>query len=137
MSTLNIKTGDLVKIIAGEDKNKTGKVIKTYPTENKIVVEDVNVVVKHRKARSAQDTGGIVKQPAKIDASNAVIVCPECGANTKVAAGCDEKGKKFRACKKCGASLEVKRAATKAKRATAKRKTTKKADAATAEEAAE
>lgn len=141
MSKLKIKTGDLVKIIAGEDKNKTGKVLKTYPQDNKIVVEDVNVISKHKKARSAQDVGGIVKQPAAIDASNVVIVCPVCGADTKVAAGTEEKnGKtvKIRACKKCGASLEAKRAASKAKRATAKRKTTKKADAApVAEEAAE
>ncbi len=138
MSNLKIKTGDLVKIIAGEDKGKTGKVLKTYPADNKIVVEDVNVVSKHRKARSAQDTGGIVKQPARFDASNAVIVCPNCGADTKVAAGYEEKdGKqvKFRACKKCGASLEVKRAAAKAKRAAPKKKTaTKKAETETAAE---
>lgn len=133
MNTLNIKNGDLVKIIAGNDKGKTGKVLKTYPAEGKIVVEDVNVISKHKKARSAQDAAGIIKQPAKIDVSNAVVICPVCGLATKVGAGVEDKnGKqvKIRVCKKCGASLEVKKAAAKAKKATAKRRTaTKKADA--------
>lgn len=129
---MNIKKGDLVKIIAGEDKGKTGKVLATYPADGKIVVEDVHVVSRHKKARSAQDTGGIVKNPAKIDVSNAVIICPVCGLTTKVAAGSeDKKGKevKIRACKKCGASLEVKRAAAKAKRATTRRKAAKTEEA--------
>ena len=125
---MNIKKGDLVKIIAGEDKGKTGKVLATYPADGKIVVEDVHVVSRHKKARSAQDTGGIIKNPAKIDVSNAMIICPVCGEATKVAVGTeDKKGKevKIRACKKCGASLEVKRAAAKAKRATTRRKAAK------------
>lgn len=125
---MNIKKGDLVKIIAGEDKGKTGKVLATYPADGKIVVEDVHVVSRHKKARSAQDTGGIVKNPAKIDVSNAVIMCPVCGLATKVGAGTeDKKGKqvKIRVCKKCGASLEAKRATAKAKRATTRKKATK------------
>lgn len=133
MNTLNIKNGDLVKIIAGNDKGKTGKVLKTYPSEGKIVVEGVNITSKHKKARSAQDNGGIIKQPSRIDVSNAVIVCPACGLDTKVGAGFEEKnGKqvKIRVCKKCGASLEAKKAAAKAKKATAKRKTTKKSETA-------
>lgn len=131
MNTLNIKNGDLVKIIAGNDKGKTGKVLKTYPAEGKIVVEGVNITSKHKKARSAQDTAGIIKQPSRIDVSNAVVVCPVCGLATKVGAGVEEKnGKqvKIRVCKKCGASLEVKKAAAKAKKATAKRRTAKKAE---------
>ena len=140
MNTLNIKNGDLVKIIAGNDKGKTGKVLKTYPAEGKIVVEGVNITSKHKKARSAQDNGGIIKQPSRIDVSNAVIVCPVCGLTTKVGAGVEDKnGKqvKIRVCKKCGASLEVKKAATKAKKATAKRRTAKKADAPVEEVASE
>lgn len=137
MNTLNIKNGDTVKIIAGSDKGATGKVLKTYPSEGKIVVEGVNITCKHKKARSAQDKAGIIKQPSKIDVSNAVIICPECGAETKVGAKFEEKnGKqvKIRACKKCGASLEAKRSA-KAKKATAKRRTaTKKTETAEAPE---
>ena len=128
---MNIKKGDLVKIIAGEDKGKTGKVLATYPADGKIVVEDVHVVSRHKKARSAQDTGGIVKNPAKIDVSNAMVVCPVCGLATKVVPGTeDKKGQqvKIRACKKCGASLEAKRAAAKAKRATTRKKTAKSAE---------
>ncbi len=130
---MNIKKGDLVKIIAGEDKGKTGKVLTTYPADGKIVVEDVHVVSRHKKARSAQDTGGIVKNPAKIDVSNAMVVCPVCGLATKVGFSTeDKKGKqvKIRACKKCGASLEAKRAAAKAKRATTRKKAVKAEEAA-------
>lgn len=135
MNTLNIKNGDLVKIIAGNDKGKTGKVLKTYPADGKIVVEGVNITSKHKKARSAQDNGGIIKQPSRIDVSNAVVICPACGLETKVGAGVEEKnGKqvKIRVCKKCGASLEVKKAASKAKKATAKRRTATKKTAETA-----
>ncbi len=135
MNTLNIKNGDLVKIIAGNDKGKTGKVLKTYPADGKIVVEGVNITCKHKKARSAQDNGGIIKQPSRIDVSNAVVICPACGLETKVGAGVEEKnGKqvKIRVCKKCGASLEVKKAAAKAKKATAKRRTATKKTAETA-----
>ena len=116
--SIQIKKGDTVVVIAGKDKNKTGKVLEVSPKTGRILVEDVNIVTKHNKPRSQQDKGGIVKKPAMIDASNVMVVCPVCGKATRVAHA-DVNGKSARICKKCKASLdkefvkEVKKAAKK------------------------
>lgn len=102
---MTIKTGDNVLVIAGKDKGKTGKVAAVYAAQNKVLVEEVNVVTKHQKPRSQQDKGGIVKKSAPIDASNVQVVCPVCGKATRVAHG-EVEGKKVRTCKKCNASLD-------------------------------
>ena len=102
---MTIKTGDNVVVIAGKDKGKSGKVSKVYAEENRVLVEDVNVVSKHQKPRSQQDKGGIIKKSAPIDASNVLVVCPVCKKATRVAHN-EVDGKKVRVCKKCGASLD-------------------------------
>lgn len=103
--SLTIKKGDNVVVIAGKDKKKTGKVLEVSPKDGKVLVENVNIVTKHNKPRSQQDKGGIVKKPAAIDASNVMIVCPNCGKVTRVA-HTEVDGKKVRSCKKCNASLD-------------------------------
>ena len=133
MNSINIKKGDNVVVIAGDDKGKTGVVLATVPAKGKVSVEGVNEVSKHKKARSAQDNGGIVKQNATIDASNVAVVCPTCGKATKVVfieTEVDGKVKRVRSCKKCKAALDAKKAP--AKRAPRKKKT----EAAPVEEAA-
>ena len=104
--TLHVKKGDNVLVIAGKDKGKSGKVLTAIPDDNAVIVSDINIVSKHKKPRSAQDKGGIIKRENKIDSSNVQIICPECGKATRVAHAVDEKGKKFRQCKKCKASLD-------------------------------
>jgi large subunit ribosomal protein L24 len=101
---MRIKKGDLVKKIAGKDKGKQGKVLRTLPSEGKIVVEKLNIVKKHQKARREGERGQRVEVAAPFDASNAMIICPACGKATRVSyifAG----EKKVRACKKCGKEL--------------------------------
>ncbi len=73
MSMLKIKKGDTVKVIAGKDKGKEGKVIKTVD-DNKVVVEGVNSITKHTKASQANPKGGIVHEEAPIDASNVMYM---------------------------------------------------------------
>lgn len=102
---MNIKKGDTVAVIAGKDKSKVGKVVATFPKNEKVIVENVNIVSKHKKPRSAQDKGGIVKKSNPIDVSNVMIVCPVCGKLTRIAHK-ELEGKKARVCKKCGASLD-------------------------------
>ena len=102
---MTIKSGDSVVVIAGKDKGKTGKVTAVYADENRVLVDNVNIVSKHQKPRSQQDKGGIFKRPAPIEASNVMVVCPVCGKATRVGHK-EVDGKKFRACKKCGASLD-------------------------------
>lgn len=121
---LNVKKGDTVVVIAGKDKGKTGKVLVAMPADNSVVVAGVNMIAKHKKPRSAQDKGGIIKKEGKINASNVQIVCPVCGKATRVAHTIKDD-KKIRECKKCGADLDA--TVKKATKETAT-KTTKKVE---------
>ena len=71
---MNFKVGDKVVVIAGSDKGKEGKIIKTLKAENKVIVEGINIVKKHVKPNNQNQTGGIVDTEAKIDASNVMFV---------------------------------------------------------------
>ena len=74
MSTMKIKKGDLVKVIAGRDKDKEGKVVAVNHKDNTVVVEGVNMLTKHTKPSAANQNGGIVKQEGPIDASNVMYI---------------------------------------------------------------
>lgn len=100
-----VKKGDQAVVISGKEKGKKGKVSQVIPTTGKVVIENVNVVSRHKKPRSAQEKGGIMKKAAPIDASNVMVVCPACGKATRVAHKVID-GEKARVCKKCGASLD-------------------------------
>ena len=84
MSALKIKTGDTVKVIAGKDKDKEGKVLAVSPKEGKVIVEGLNMVKKHVKPRRQGETGGIVDAEGAIYASKVMPVCPKCGKATRV-----------------------------------------------------
>ena len=102
--SMTVKKGDNILVIAGKDKGKTGKVLEVFPESNRVLVDGINVVTKHKKARSQQDKSGIFKQNAPIDASNVMVVCPSCGKATRVGHKIID-GKKVRVCK-CGVSLD-------------------------------
>ena len=74
MSSMKIKKGDMVKVIAGKDKDKEGKVIAVNKENNTVLVEGVNMLTKHTKASAANQNGGIVKQEGPIDASNVMYI---------------------------------------------------------------
>ena len=74
MATLKIKKGDTVKVIAGKDKDKEGKVIAVDPKNNKVTVEGINVVKKHEKPSVANQNGGSIQKEAPIDVSNVMYV---------------------------------------------------------------
>ena len=114
---MEIKKGDNVVVISGEEKGKKATVIKAYPEKRRVVLEGVNMVTKHVKARSANQPGGKMEQPAAMDVSNVMLVCPVCGEPTKVAHD-KVDGKNVRKCKKCGAVIDAKAAP---KKATAKK----------------
>ncbi|MBQ8726337.1 MAG: 50S ribosomal protein L24 [Clostridia bacterium] len=127
---MKVKKNDTVLVLTGKDAGKTGKVLVSLPSENRVKVDGVNVQVKSRKARKANETSAFVQQVGPIDASNVLVVCPDCGKATRVAYSVVD-GKKIRVCKKCGASLDKAPEAKKAaKKAAAKkpRKTAKKTD---------
>ena len=74
MSTMKIKKGDMVKVIAGKDKDKEGKVIAVNKKDGKVLVEGVNMLTKHTKPSAANQNGGIVHQEGYIDASNVMLL---------------------------------------------------------------
>ena len=74
MSTMKIKKGDMVKVIAGKDKDKEGKVVAVNHKDNTVIVEGVNMLTKHTKPSAANQNGGIVKQEGAIDASNVMYL---------------------------------------------------------------
>ncbi len=114
---MNVKVNDTVLVITGKYKGKQGKVLKTEPKTNRVIVEGVNLVHKHEKARKANDTSRIVTEEAPIDVSNVELVCDKCGKATRVGHAVVD-GKRVRVCKKCGAVLD-KAYAKKAKKAAA------------------
>jgi large subunit ribosomal protein L24 len=71
---MHIKKGDIVKILTGKDKSKTGKVLKAFPKENKVLVEGVNIYKKHERARKEGQKGQVVERAVPIQASNVVNV---------------------------------------------------------------
>ena len=122
---MKVKKNDTVLVLTGKDSGKTGKVLRAMPSDNRVVVEGVNVQKKHKRARSAQETSSIVEQAGAIDASNVLVICPVCNKATRVAHA-EVNGKKVRVCKKCGASLEAKAEAKKPAKKAAAKKTSKK-----------
>ena len=104
MNNLKIKKNDTVVVLSGKDKGKQGKVLGTVPSQDKVVVENVNMATCHIKARKQGEESGIVKREAAIYACKVQVVCPKCSKATRVAYKVED-GKKSRVCKHCGAEL--------------------------------
>ena len=102
---MNFKVGDEVVVITGSDKGKTGKILKTLRSENKVVVEGVHVVKKHQKP-TGQETGGIIDIEKPISASNVMIVDPKTKKRTRIGHTTNKNGKKIRITKKSNAELD-------------------------------
>jgi large subunit ribosomal protein L24 len=101
---MKIKKNDQVKILAGKDRGKTGKVLNVFPVEKRITVENLNLMKKHVRPRKEGEKGQRVEVLRKIDASNAMLICPRCGKATKT--GFKKVAeKKTRVCKKCQSEI--------------------------------
>ena len=101
---LKIKTGDTVKVIAGEDKGKEGKVLRVDREKNRAIVEGLNLVKKHTKPNAQNPQGGIVEKEAAIHASNVMLQDPETGKATRVRFETKD-GKKVRIAVKSGKEI--------------------------------
>ncbi len=103
---MNFKIGDEVVVIAGSDKGKKGKIIKTLRAENKVIVEGVHIVKKHQKP-TGNDAGGIIEVEAPIHASNVMIIDPKTKKRTRIGHTTDKKtDKKIRIAKKSNGKLD-------------------------------
>jgi large subunit ribosomal protein L24 len=97
-----IKKNDTVLVMAGRDRGKRGRVLRVIPTRGRLVVEGVNVIKRHTRANPQRNIqGGIVTREAALDASNVQLVCPECGAATRVGRRRLDDGRRVRYCVKC------------------------------------
>ena len=102
---LHVTTGDTVKVVRGDDKGHVGKVIRVYRKTGRIVVEGANIVKRHRKARTAEEQGGIVDFPAPIHASNVMLLDPKSDTPTRTRRRIDADGTKERLSVKSGEAI--------------------------------
>src|ERR1700749_5084231 len=108
MPSLNIRRNEMVKILAGSDRGKSGRVLRVFPDKGTVLVEHVRVVKKMVSSKRGQRTkGGIAEQESPISVSNIVLVCPNCG-NAR-AAHKVEGDVRMRICKKYGQELPTKK----------------------------
>ncbi len=101
---MKLKTGDTVKVISGKDKGIESKIARVIPDKNRVIVEGVATAKRHQRPQGQTMQGGIIDKDMPIDASNVMIVCPDCGP-TKIGARRDDEGRKLRICRKCGRDL--------------------------------
>lgn len=104
---LHIRTGDTVKVITGNSKGQTGKVVSVITDKNRAIVEGVNVVTKHVKPSAQKPNGSIEKREAAIHVSNLMLVDPATGEATRTGRKLDEKGKLQRYSKKTGQLIKT------------------------------
>jgi large subunit ribosomal protein L24 len=101
---MRIRTNDTVRVIAGEDRGTTGKVLRVSLKDNKVVVEGVNRVYKHVRRSQRNPQGGRLSKEMPISVSNVLLVCERCGKASRTGDRYLPNGAKERYCKKCGAS---------------------------------
>ncbi|MBU0764150.1 MAG: 50S ribosomal protein L24 [Bacteroidetes bacterium] len=102
---LHIKRGDIVAIIAGDDKGRQGKILEVFRKKNSAIVEGANMISKHTKPNAANPQGGIIKKEAPIHISNLLLVDPSTGEPTRIGRRLNNKGKLVRYAKKSGEEI--------------------------------
>lgn len=107
MPRMHIKKDDQVYVLTGKDRAKTGRVIAANPKKGTVIVEDVNVVTKHQKPTRQLQQGGIIEMEAPIDASNVMLVCPECNKPSKTGTRVNDANVRVRYCKSCNKDLNT------------------------------
>ena len=104
---LHIKKDDQVKVLAGKDQGKTGRVLRVFPKGSRAVVENINRIKRHTRQNPQKNVqGGIVEREAPIHISNLKVICPECGDSVRVGFQILSDGSKVRICKSCSATID-------------------------------
>jgi large subunit ribosomal protein L24 len=114
MKIMKIKKNDKVKIMAGKDKGKEGKVLQIFADKNKASIEGLNLLIKHLRPRKQGEKGQRIEFPAPLSIANLALLCPSCGKATRVGYRFVEETvgegkkikKKVRICKKCNKAIE-------------------------------
>ena len=106
MSKLHIKKGDIVYVLAGEDRGKEGRVLKVLREKQRAIVEGINMVTKVTKPNAQHPQGGLIKMEAPIHISNIALIDPKSGKPTRISCRRDEKGNVIRIAKKSGEEIK-------------------------------
>jgi len=101
-----IHKDDTVMVITGRERRKTGKVLRVFPERERAIVERLNMVKRHTKARGAGSPHGIVEKEAAIHLSNLMIMCDKCNAPVRMGKRLLEDGRRVRVCRRCGEQLD-------------------------------
>jgi len=102
---LKVKKNDMVMVVTGRERGKTGKVLRVLPESGRVVVERLNLVKRHTKPRGAGSSGGIVEKEAPLDISNVMVFCERCNAPVRVGFKVAADRSKTRVCRRCQESL--------------------------------
>jgi len=100
-SKLHVKKDDMVMVIAGKEKGKSGKIVRVFSDSGKVVVEGVNMVKRHTRPNRINTEGGIVEKEAPLSGSNVQLLCSACNKPARTGMRILEDGSKVRFCKKC------------------------------------
>lgn len=103
---LHVKKGDNVIVLGGKDRGKSGKILQVFPAGERVIVEELNLVKKHTRARKAQSPGGIKDQAAPIHVSNLMLICPNCSKPARMGKRMLEDKRKVRVCKRCSEIMD-------------------------------
>lgn len=106
---MKIIINDQVKVIAGKDKGKTGKVTKAYPKENRVIVQGINKFKRHLKKQDAKNAGGIVEVERALPVESVMLICTSCKKPARIRMGTTKTGEKYRMCQKCGQQITLKK----------------------------
>jgi large subunit ribosomal protein L24 len=105
--TISIRKGDQVKIIAGRDAGKAGRVLSINAKKNTVVVEHASIIKRHTRPNPGKNIkGGIVEKEGPVNVSNVMIVCPSCGKHARMGHATLPDGRKVRSCRRCGTTLD-------------------------------
>lgn len=107
MTLARIKTGDMVQVMSGREKGKSGKILEILLKKERALVEGLNKVKRHLRPRSQKDQGGILEKEAPLPLSVVMPFCLKCNRGVRVKTRSSKKGEKERICARCGGSLEV------------------------------
>jgi len=103
---MKIRKNDTVLVITGKDKGKKGKVRQSLPLRGRVIVEGVNMIKRHSRARGAAKQAGIIEMEAPLHISNLMLVCNKCNKPTRIGTRFLDDGKKTRVCRSCGEVID-------------------------------
>ena len=105
MAKVHVKKGDRVYVLTGEERGKSGRILRVLPGKNRVIIDGINIVKKHTRPTPTNTQGGIIESPAPMDASNVMLVCPNCEQPSRVSRQRGPEGL-VRICKACGKPID-------------------------------